>query len=144
MVHPIILFDGVCNLCNSAVRWVIARDPEERFRFASLQSDAAQAILGDAVRMKVGETRRDPIPDSIVLIDSEGVHTRSAAVLRIAHELGLPYSLLGVTVALPRSLRDRLYDLVARNRYRWFGRREACLRPPAPLAGRFLEGDIDT
>ena len=139
MAHhrPIILFDGVCNLCNSAVQWVIERDKEGRFDFASLQSDAARRELEKVM----GAKEIDALPDSIVLVDSDGVHTRSAAALRIAHGLGSPFWLLGLGIVLPRPVRDAVYSLIARNRYRWFGRRDTCMRPTPDIAARFLDAD---
>jgi predicted DCC family thiol-disulfide oxidoreductase YuxK len=135
--RPVILFDGVCNLCNSAVQWVIERDVDQRFHFASLQSDAARRELEGVLE---GE-EIDALPDSIVLIDSDGVHTRSAAALRIARGLGSPYALLRLAVVVPRPLRDAIYNLIARNRYRWFGRRDTCMTPTADVAARFLDAD---
>ncbi len=127
---PVILFDGVCNLCHASVNWVIARDRGNVFRFASLQSAAARELL-----------RGIPVPDSVVLVDEAGVHTRSAAALRIARRLGFPWVLLGWVGALvPRFLRDALYDLVARHRYAWFGKQDACSLPTPALAARFLDG----
>ena len=139
MVHqrPVILFDGVCNLCNSAVRWVIERDKEGRFDFASLQSDAARQEL-----VKVMDANEiDALPDSIVLLDAHGVHIRSAAALRIVRELGYPFALLRLGIVLPRPIRDLIYDLIARNRYRWFGRRDTCMTPTPDIAARFLDAD---
>ena len=127
---PVILFDGVCNLCQASVTWVIARDRAEVFRFASLQSAAARELL-----------RGVTVPDSVVLVDEAGVHTRSAAALRIARRLGFPWAMLGwVGAVLPRFLRDAVYDWVARNRYAWFGKQDACLLPTPALAARFLDG----
>ena len=139
MAHqrPVILFDGVCNLCNSAVQWVIERDKEGRFDFASLQSDAARREL-----LKVmGAKEIDELPDSIVLLDSDGIHTRSAAALRIVRGLGAPFALLRLGIVLPRPIRDAIYDLIARNRYRWFGRRDTCMTPTPDIAARFLDAD---
>ena len=139
MAHqrPVILFDGVCNLCNSAVQWVIERDKEGRFDFASLQSDAARREL-----LKVmGAKEIDELPDSIVLIDSDGVHVRSAAALRILRGLGSWFLLLRLGIVLPRPIRDAIYDMVARNRYRWFGRRATCMIPTPDIAARFLDAD---
>ncbi len=133
--RPIILFDGVCNLCNSAVQWVIERDKEGRFRFATLQSEAARRELETVI----GTDEIDALPDSIVLLDSDGVHVRSEAALRIARALGFPSALLGVGVVLPRPIRDAIYDWIARNRYRWFGRRETCMTPTPDLTARFLD-----
>jgi len=133
---PLVLFDGVCNLCNAWVQWLIERDPEGRLRFASLQSDAARAVLSEA-----GVDDPAALPDSIALVDETGVHVRSAAALRIAGRLGFPYSLGRAALFVPRPIRDAVYRLIARNRYRWFGRREACMRPTPELAGRFLDAN---
>ncbi len=129
------LFDGVCNLCNAAVQWVLARDPEGRIHFASLQSDAAAGELAkhDAVPR--------PVPDSFILIDDHGVRVRSSAAIGVARHLGFPYSLLALGLIIPRPVRDAVYAVVARNRYRWFGRRESCLVPTAENAARFLDAD---
>ncbi len=133
----VILFDGVCNLCNSTVQWVIERDKEGRFNFASLQSDVARRELG-----KVMDTKEiDALPDSIVLLDSDGVHVRSAAALRILRGLGSWFLLLRLGVVLPGPIRDAIYDMVARNRYRWFGRRDTCMIPTTDIAARFLDAD---
>ncbi len=135
--RPVILFDGVCNLCNSTVQWVIERDKEGRFDFASLQSDVARRELG-----KVMDTKEiDALPDSIVLLDSDGVHVRSAAALRILRGLGSWFLLLRLGVVLPGPIRDAIYDMVARNRYRWFGRRDTCMIPTPDIAARFLDAD---
>ncbi len=135
--RPVILFDGVCNLCNSTVQWVIERDKEGRFDFASLQSDVARRELG-----KVMDTKEiDALPDSIVLLDSDGVHVRSAAALRILRGLGSWFLLLRLGVVLPGPIRDAIYDMVARNRYRWFGCRDTCMIPTPDIAARFLDAD---
>jgi predicted DCC family thiol-disulfide oxidoreductase YuxK len=135
MDRPIVLFDGVCNLCNASVRWIIERDAPAQFRFASLQSRAAQEALSAAF----GNDGAGERPDSIVLIDADGVHVRSEAALRIARRLGFPYSLLGAARLIPRPVRDLVYRVIARYRYQWFGRLEACAVPDAELAARFLD-----
>ena len=127
----VVLFDGVCNLCNASVRFIIARDPHGRFRFAPLTSQAATTLLRSA---PVSAT----LSDSVVLIEEGRVFTRSDAALRIAKHLAFPWPLAYALVVLPRFLRDRVYDLVARHRYRWFGRREACMVPARELRDRFL------
>ncbi len=139
MAHPrpVILFDGVCNLCNSVVQWVIERDKEGRFDFASLQSDVARREL----RKVMDGKEIDALPDSIVLLDSNGVHLRSAAALRILRGLGSWFLLLRLGVVLPRPIRDAIYNWVARNRYRWFGRRDTCMIPTPDIAARFLDAD---
>jgi predicted DCC family thiol-disulfide oxidoreductase YuxK/uncharacterized membrane protein YphA (DoxX/SURF4 family) len=156
--RPLILFDGVCNLCNAAVSWVIERDRRNLFRFASLQSRAARsalAAISEAGALAAGlppasqghGAAPDPLVppakrlDSVVLIDGEGVHVRSDAAIRIARSLGFPWSLAGIGFLLPRRLRDGLYDWIARNRYRWFGRQNACLLPTPELRARFLDAD---
>jgi predicted DCC family thiol-disulfide oxidoreductase YuxK len=130
--HPILLFDGVCNLCNGSVQFIIRRDPEARFRFASLQSAVGQRYL-DELRVD----RR--AVDSVILIEGGRWYKEGDAALRIARLLPGPWKALGVFRLLPRPLRDRLYRLVARNRYRWFGKRESCWLPTPELRGRFLD-----
>ena len=129
---PLILFDGVCNLCNASVRWIIERDPRRIFRFASLQSAAGRAALAAS-----GSTV--PPLESVVLIDRAGAHTRSDAAIRIGRRLGLPWSAVALALLVPQRLRDAVYAWVAGNRYRWFGRRESCMRPTPELAGLFLD-----
>ena len=127
-----ILFDGVCNLCNGFVTFVIARDPGAHFRFAALSSDAAARVLRDAgVDL--------PRPDTMVLFDGGTAYFRSDAPLRIARRLIFPWPLAYGLVVVPRFIRDRVYDFVAARRYRWFGRRDACLVPPPDLRQRFLD-----
>lgn len=129
--HPVILFDGVCNLCHAAVQWVIDHDPKQIFRFASLQSQAARHAIGDA----------GPLPDSVVLVDDSGIHTRSAAAIGIAKRLGFPWSLAIIASVFPSFLRDGFYNWIARNRYRWFGKQTSCRIPTPELASRFLDAD---
>ncbi len=135
--RPLVLFDGVCNLCNATVQWVIERDAGGVFSFASLQSEAALHALERA-----GETiTLSELPDSIVLVDQIGIHIRSAAIMGIARRLGFPHSMLGLGRLLPRPMRDAIYRFIARNRYRWFGRRDTCMVPTPDLAARFLDAD---
>jgi len=133
--RPLILFDGICNLCNSTVRWIIERDKQGRFDFASLQSDAARRELHKVL----DASEIDALPESIVLVDSDGVYTRSAAALRITRGLGFPYALLGLGVLVPRPIRDAVYDVIAGRRYRWFGQRDSCMTPTSDVAERFLD-----
>jgi predicted DCC family thiol-disulfide oxidoreductase YuxK len=129
--HPILLFDGVCNLCNRSIQWVLLHDSQAVFRFASLQSETGQALLRahnlDPVRM-----------DSVVLVAEGKAFVRSDAALEALRRLGFPWSVAVVFKVLPRGLRDVVYDWVARNRYRWFGRQESCLLPRPEWTGRFL------
>ena len=131
----IILFDGVCNLCSGVVRFVIARDPHAHFRFAALQSDAARRICAE-----VGATPPAAVdPDTIIVIADGRALERSDAALAIASRLPFPWPMFGVFRILPRALRDWLYRLVAKNRYRWFGKSETCMMPTPELRARFLE-----
>lgn len=131
-LSPVILFDGVCNLCNGFVQFVIARDPHGRFRFGPLQSAAAQRLIG-------GARDGQPVLDSVVLVENGQLWTRSSAALRIARRLSFPWPLAYVLIAVPRPLRDWVYDIVARNRYQWFGKRDACMVPTADLRARFID-----
>lgn len=137
MRKGVILFDGVCNLCNAAVQWVIERDPKGRFHFGALQSQAARTALLEADP----NLDLDALPDSVLLVDASGVHQRSSAALRVARGLGFPYSLLWAAVVVPRPIRDWVYRWIARNRYRWFGRKDACMVPTPELAARFIDRD---
>lgn len=128
-----ILFDGVCNLCNGFVQFVIRHDAAGRYRFASLQSAAGQALLRAHGVPLASE------PDSVVLVENGRAYTHSAAALGILRGLGSPLSGLAIVLlAFPRFLRDAVYRLVARYRYRWFGRQDACWLPTPELAARFL------
>ena len=129
--RAVVLFDGVCNLCNASVNFIIERDPDAHFAFAALQSDAGQKLLA---RHDIGAQ----LPDSVVLLEAGRWFTRSSAALRIARRLSGLWPLLYPLVLVPTPIRDGLYDWVARNRYRWFGRREQCRLPTPALAGRFL------
>jgi predicted DCC family thiol-disulfide oxidoreductase YuxK len=133
---PTILFDGVCNLCNGFVQAVIRHDAAGRFRFAALQSDAAQALLVAAGQPHLAGSAAGP--DSVVLVEDGRVYTHSTAVLRIAGHLGALGRVAQVGWLLPRTWRDALYRYVAQHRYRWFGRQESCLLPTPALRARFL------
>lgn len=131
--HPIILFDGVCNLCEGFVQFVIRNDPDAIFRFAPLQSSVGEAQLA-----RVGI--EDHGLDGVVLIENDRVYIKSDAVIRTTIHLGMPYRLLGPTKILPRRLRDFAYDVVAERRYGWFGQKDACLMPTDDIKSRFLAG----
>jgi predicted DCC family thiol-disulfide oxidoreductase YuxK len=131
--HPIVLFDGVCNLCNGAVNFLIDRDPSSTLRFASLQSEAAHDVL-----KAFGRTIRFGDPESILLVEGGRVYERSSAVLRIVRHLSGAWWLLGALLVVPRPLRDVVYQWVAANRYRWFGKSDVCRVPTPLLRERFL------
>jgi predicted DCC family thiol-disulfide oxidoreductase YuxK len=128
---PVVLFDGVCNLCNGVIQFLIPRDPEGRLKYAALQSEAGQALL-----------ERHDFPteefDSFVLVEGEKTYTKSGAAIRIAELLGWPYRIAGIGRVVPRRLRDRLYEFVADNRYDWFGRKDQCMIPDEDVSDRFL------
>lgn len=130
---PVVLFDGVCNLCNGAVQFIVDRDPEGTFRFASLQSERAAALLRE-------QGREPPAgdPESLVLIEGGRLYERSTAALRIARRLRGAWPLLYTFVVVPRFVRDAVYRLIARNRYRWFGKSAECRVPTPELRARFL------
>jgi predicted DCC family thiol-disulfide oxidoreductase YuxK len=128
----VILFDGLCNACNAAVDFVLARDRRGEFRFAPLQSAAARRLLE-------GHPLDPADLESVVLIEEGRVFTRSSAILRILGRLGGGWTVLGALALIPRSVRDRFYRWFARNRYRWFGRRDACRLPPPEAGNRFID-----
>lgn len=132
-LHKIILFDGVCNLCNGFVQFVIKKEKKNTFQFAALQSEIAQNLL------KEYGLSSNKI-DSIVLIDvqKQKASTESSAALLIMKELKGFYSWLYVFIVLPKFFRDAVYKLVAKNRYRWFGKEESCMIPSAELKEKFL------
>ncbi len=127
----IVLFDGECNLCNGSVQFIIRRDKRRRFRFAALQSEAGQEIL------RKYRLPHDKI-STVVLIAGNRVYTRSDAALGIARRLDGLWPLCYAGIAAPRFIRDQVYDFIARNRYRWFGKQEACMAPTPELRARFL------
>lgn len=129
-----ILFDGVCNLCNSSVNFVIDRDKNDRFRFAALQSSEGEEILK--------KFDADPAYlDSIVLIKDEKLYYKSAAALQIAKDLSGLWPVFSVFLIVPAGIRDFVYDIIAKNRYSWFGRRDECRIPSPELRSKFLSTD---
>ena len=137
MSNPIILYDGVCGLCNRLNQFVLKRDARDRFRFASLQSELAKNLLqhhgADAEDLDTVYVVRD------YGAANENLLARSDAILYLLRELGGIWSLARVGRVIPRWLRDRLYNLVARNRYRVFGRSEVCMMPEARHRHKFLD-----
>ncbi len=127
--HPIVFFDGVCNLCNGAVQFIIRHDKQKRFLFAPLQSEAGKRAVA---------ALQGTAPDSIILFYEGRYYIKSAAVLRIARLLGGVWALGYAAIIIPRFLLDPLYGFIARNRYRWFGRHDECMIPTPELRERFL------
>ena len=128
----LILFDGVCNLCNRFVQFLIKRDRDGKFRFASLQSNVGRSLL---IQFDLNPN----LLHSIVVINHQMVLERSDAALYIAKHLGGPWKLLTVFKILPRNFRDSIYNVVSANRYRIFGKRESCMIPTPQLRERFIE-----
>lgn len=128
----LILFDGVCNLCNGFVTFLIPRDRKNHFQFGSLQSPKVIELLR-AYHYMTTEL------STVILIEDDKLYTRSTAVLRIARRLGGIWVLAYPLILLPSFLRDWLYDLVARNRYRFFGRKDTCMIPRPEWRDRFVD-----
>lgn len=133
-MHPhIIFFDGVCNLCNSSVNFIIAKDQKDMFRFASLQSDVAKNVLGQ------GYPRQGQF-DTILYLENGKIFSHSTAVLRIARNLKFPWCMAWGLMIVPPFLRDFFYRIISRNRYQWFGRKDQCMIPSPKLKAKFLHG----
>jgi predicted DCC family thiol-disulfide oxidoreductase YuxK len=133
--HPLVLFDGVCGLCDRSVSFIIDHDPQAIFRFAPVQSPLGQSMLArESLDNAPGE------PGSVILVEGETIYRRSTALVRILGRLsGLtPLAARLAITLVPPPLRDALYNRVARNRYRWFGKRDTCRMPTAATAERFL------
>ncbi len=129
---PVVLFDGVCNLCNAWVRFVVRHDPTGIFRFAAQQSPIGQAMI----RQHMKGFRQ---LSNVVLIAGDSVYTESTAILEICARLGPPWSWIAVLRVIPRRVRDACYDFVARHRYQWFGRTDNCQVLSTDLRSRFIE-----
>jgi predicted DCC family thiol-disulfide oxidoreductase YuxK len=123
--HPVILFDGVCNLCNASVLWIIRHDPVGVFHFATLQSRDVQRL------------------ESIVLIDGQRQYRRSTAFLHILRRLPKLKWLAYLGATIPEPIRDHIYDLVASKRYRWFGKMDQCMMPTPEISARFIERPME-
>ena len=129
--NAVLFFDGDCNLCNNAVQFVIRHDKRQRFRFASLQSLAGQNACMDTHMAQAGS-------GTFILWLNGKYYTRSTAALKTARLLNGLYPLLYIAIIIPRFLRDAVYDLISRKRYKWFGKRNTCMMPSPELAKRFI------
>ena len=132
MTKSVLLFDGVCNLCNSSVQFVLKRDKRKYFKFAALQSDVGQELL-----------KQFDLPTndftSFVLIEGDKIYLKSTAALQVAKRLGGGWSFLFLFIIIPSPIRDFLYNLIAKNRYKMFGKRESCMLPTPDFKERFLD-----
>ncbi len=129
---PVVLFDGVCNLCNRSVDFIIKRDTGKNFLFASLQSEVAGELLkNEGVNLQNMST--------IILIKNRKIYYRSDAILEIVRKLTAPWPLLYAFKVVPGFIRDGLYNLISKHRYNWFGKRDTCRVPSKEERSRFLE-----
>ncbi len=128
----IILFDGVCNLCNDSIQFIIKRDQKHRFVFSSLQSDAAQDIL---LQFQLDNSNLD----SIILIENGVIHHKSTAILKISRQLSGIWKLSYAFIIVPKFIRDFVYTIIAKYRYQWFGKKDVCMVPSKELLNRFLK-----
>lgn len=127
----IVLFDGVCNFCNASVKFIIHRDPDNHFKFASLQSDYAKNLFQ---QLNIDASSFD----SIVLVEKGMTYIKSTAALKIARRLSGLWSLSYAFIIVPKFFRDFAYDILAKNRYKWFGRQDQCEIPAPELQSKFL------
>ena len=129
--EPIILFDGICNFCNSAINFTIKRDKKKQIKFAPLQSEAGQKLLKE-YRLPVNEF------ESFVLIENNKALTKSTAALAVCKHLKGAWPLCYGLIIIPSFIRNAVYDFIARNRYKWFGSKDACMIPTPDIRARFL------
>lgn len=130
MSRDIVFFDGVCNLCNASVQWVIRHDSKCKFQFAPLQGSTAKSSISKEQLKSV---------DSIVYFDGLKFYIKSSAALKILSKMGFPYNMSMVFFIVPGFIRNAVYDIVARNRYKWFGKQDSCMIPTPELKRRFLD-----
>jgi predicted DCC family thiol-disulfide oxidoreductase YuxK len=129
----LILFDGVCNLCNSSVLYVIKRDKKDKFLFAPLQSDIGKTII-NKFQIDTDDT------DSILLYNpkNESLSYKSSAALHVAKQLGFPINILSVFLIIPTFISNWVYDYIAKNRYKWYGKKDVCMIPTPELKSKFI------
>ncbi|GAL70993.1 thiol-disulfide oxidoreductase DCC family protein [Jejuia pallidilutea] len=138
MIHipegkSLIVFDGVCNLCNASVQYVIKRDKNNKFLFAPLQSKIGEKII-KAYNINTAKV------DSILLFNPKtGIYSKSTAALKIASKLSFPTNILTIFLIVPAFIRNWVYDFIAKNRYKWYGKKEACMIPTPDLKKKFLD-----
>jgi len=128
----LVLFDGVCNLCNNTVTYLIKRDKKDVFRFAPLQSDVGQQIIK---HYNIDTSKIDSI---LFYSKDKGVSYKSTAALKIAASIGFPQNLMTAFYIIPPVIRNWFYDYIAKNRYKWYGKKESCMIPTPELKNKFL------
>lgn len=130
--YSILFFDGVCNLCNASVDFVVSKDRNRKFRYAPLQSETAKKVLGNtSINLEN--------PSSFVLYHQGTILRKSSAALKVAQLLGFPLSLVSVFFIIPKFIRDWVYSVIADNRYKWFGKKETCRLPTESERELFLD-----
>ena len=128
----LVIFDGVCNLCNTSVQYIIRHDKKDIFRFTALQSETGQDLVQ---KFNIDTAKIDSI---ILYSEIKGICYKSTAVLKIASHLGFPRNILKIFLIIPPFIRNCFYDLVAKNRYKWYGKRETCMMPTSELEKKFI------
>lgn len=130
-MDKIIMFDGECNFCDKSVQFIIRRDPKACYKFASLQSEAGRTLL-----------KQFQVPvdmDSFVFIDGDQYYTQSSAALRVCKHLKGFWKLAYALLVVPKPIRDYLYGIIAKNRYKWFGKKDSCMLPSPEIRNRFIQ-----
>ena len=128
----LILFDGVCNLCDASVQYIIKNDKKDIFRYTALQSEVGQEIIK---KFNIDTAQTDSI---LLYSDSQGISYKSTAALKIALQLGFPRNLMSIFLIVPAFIRNWVYDYIAKNRYTWYGKKEECMIPTPELKSKFL------
>lgn len=128
----LILFDGVCNLCDASVQYIIKHDKNDVFLFAALQSEVGQKIIE---KFNIDTTKTDSI---LLYSEEKGISYKSTAALKIASKLGFPRNLMTIFIIVPAFIRNWVYDYIAKNRYKWYGKKEECMIPTPELKSKFL------
>jgi len=128
----IILFDGVCNLCDKSVQFIIKRDTKDVFRFTTINSD-----IGEKIIKHIGFNKK---ADSIILYEpGKAYYIKAEAVIKIAQNIGWPYNLISILSIIPKSITNYIYDYIAKNRYKWYGNKDECMIPSSEIKSKFLE-----
>jgi predicted DCC family thiol-disulfide oxidoreductase YuxK len=128
----LVLFDGVCNLCNASVQYIIRHDKRDNFRFATIQSKVGQQIIKDFL---IDTTKTDSI---ILYSEKNGICYKSTAALIIAKHLGFPNNIMTIFLIVPPFIRNWVYDYIAKNRYKWYGKRDSCMVPTPEIRKKFI------
>ncbi|QDO94832.1 thiol-disulfide oxidoreductase DCC family protein [Formosa sediminum] len=131
--EKLVLFDGVCNLCDSSVQFIIKHDKKNIFKFTTLQGESAKTLI---TAFKIDTSKTDSI---LLYTPKHRLYSKSTAALKIASQLNFPINLLSIFLIIPKFIRDYVYDFIAKNRYKWYGKKEACMIPTKALKVKFLE-----